>query len=93
MDKHPLHINIAVNTLPPEIVLYYMFSCTFNVVFCMIKDPPHSSLLSEMNIEPHPIKIYCIFSFTFLNPLQQLGIKYLFINICYLGIFLLSANT
>ncbi len=36
MDKQLLHINKARKALPPEIVLYYMFLCTFiNVVFCM----------------------------------------------------------
>ncbi len=36
MDKQLLHINKARNALPSEIVLYYMFLCTFpNVVFCM----------------------------------------------------------
>jgi len=38
MDRQPLHINIAVNALPPEIVHYYMFLCTLNVVFCMNTD-------------------------------------------------------
>lgn len=33
-----------------------------------------------MNIGPYPKKVYCIFAFIFLNPLQQLDIKYLSIN-------------